>query len=195
MPDGYYGSLFSDKIMDKVKTFVRSGGKVMALSGAVKAFADKDGVSLKTNAKNQDTTATRQSEKDLLIPYASREESQTKNFITGSIFKTNLDQTHPMAFGYGDEYYSLKLGSDSYSYLESGYNVGWIDEDVVNVSGFAGEDAKAKLKNSMTFGEERLGAGSIIYMVDDPLFRAFWENGKLLFVNSVFLVNNNKPEL
>jgi hypothetical protein len=47
----------------------------------------------------------------------------------------------------------------------------------------------------MVFGEERLGSGSIIYMVDDPLFRAFWENGKLFFVNAVFLVNNNRPEL
>jgi hypothetical protein len=27
-----------------------------------------------------------------------------------------------------------------------------------------------------------------VYMADDPLFRSFWENGKLLFCNAVFLV-------
>jgi hypothetical protein len=26
-------------------------------------------------------------------------------------------------------------------------------------------------------------------MVDNPLFRSFWENGKLLLVNSVFFVD------
>ncbi|SCY18161.1 Zinc carboxypeptidase [Nonlabens sp. Hel1_33_55] len=195
MPDGYYGSLLNDSTLDKVKTFVRSGGKVVALSGAVSAFAGKEGFGVTSNEKDKDSTAGEDEKKDLLIPYASREESGTTDLITGSIFKITMDKTHPMAFGYGDSYYSLKLGSDSYSYLDGGYNVGWIPDDVVNVSGFAGDTAKTKLKNSMVFGEQRLGAGSVIYMVDDPLFRAFWENGKLLFVNSVFLVNNNRPEL
>jgi len=195
MPDGYYGSLLNDSTLDKVKTFVRSGGKVVALSGAVSAFAGKEGFGITNNEKDKDSMAGEDEKKDLLIPYASREESGTTDLITGSIFKITMDKTHPMAFGYGDDYYSLKLGSDSYSYLDGGYNVGWITDDVVNVSGFAGDTAKTKLKNSMVFGEQRLGAGSVIYMVDDPLFRAFWENGKLLFVNSVFLVNNNRPEL
>lgn len=195
MPDGYYGGLLNDSTLDKIKTFVRSGGKVVALSGAVSAFAGKDGFSLKNNEQPADTTSADAKKKNQLIPYADREEAGTTNFITGSIFKTTMDKTHPMAFGYGDAYYSLKLGSDSYGYLENGYNIGWIGDEVASVSGFAGDKAKARLKNSMIFGEERLGAGSVIYLVDDPLFRAFWENGKLLFVNSVFLVNNNRPEL
>ena len=96
-----------------------------------------------------------------------------------------------MAFGYGDTYYSLKLGNDSYQFLENGYNVGYIDGDAVSVSGFSGNDAKAGLKNSLVFGETQLGSGSIVYLVDDVMFRSFWENGKLFFVNSLFMVNSN----
>ena len=96
-----------------------------------------------------------------------------------------------MAFGYGDDYYSLKLGSSSFSFLENGYNVGYI-ETPTSVSGFSGEAAKNKLTNSLVFGEARMGSGSIIYMVDDVMFRSFWENGKLFFVNALFFVNNNK---
>ncbi len=40
------------------------------------------------------------------------------------------------------------------------------------VAGFAGSEATKTLKNSLVFGEERLGKGSVIYMVDNPLFRA-----------------------
>jgi hypothetical protein len=100
-----------------------------------------------------------------------------------------------MAFGYGDTYYSLKQGNDSYKFLKDGYNVGYIKDDAVSVSGFSGDDAKKGLKNSVVFGEARMGAGSIVYIVDDVLFRSFWENGKLFFANAIFFVNDNKSEL
>jgi hypothetical protein len=30
-------------------------------------------------------------------------------------------------------------------------------------------------------------------LVDNPLFRAFWENGKMVFANAVFMVGNWLP--
>jgi hypothetical protein len=97
-----------------------------------------------------------------------------------------------MAFGYSKTYYSLKQGSESYQLIDEGFNIGYIDENATSVAGFSGEIAKNNLKNSLVFGEKRLGAGSIIYMVDDIMFRSFWENGKLFLVNAIFFVNNNK---
>lgn len=193
MPSGWYGSVLNESNLDKVKDFVRGGGKVIALANAVGSLAGKSGFSIKRNTGGSDTEKS--DKKENLTPYADRENASTTNFITGSIFKTKVDTTHPMAFGYPDTYYSLKLGSNSYSYLDRGYNVAWIPEDVENVAGFAGETAKEKLSNSLIFGEERMGRGSVIYMVDDPLFRAFWHNGKLFFTNAIFLTNNGKFRL
>jgi hypothetical protein len=34
---------------------------------------------------------------------------------------------------------------------------------------------------------EEYGRGQVVYMVDNPLFRGFWENGKLFFANAVFM--------
>jgi hypothetical protein len=31
----------------------------------------------------------------------------------------------------------------------------------------------------------------MVYLTDDILFRSFWENGKLFFVNSLFMVDAN----
>jgi hypothetical protein len=103
-----------------------------------------------------------------------------------------MDTTHPMAFGYDETYFSLKRSSSSYAFMDNGYNVGYIDGVAESVGGYSGDSAKAGLKNSLVFGEARMGRGSMIYFVDDVLFRSFWENGKLLFVNSIFFVNNNK---
>ena len=100
-----------------------------------------------------------------------------------------------MAFGYSDTYYSLKQGKQSYQFLDSGYNVGYLKGDAVSVSGFSGKEAIKTLKNSIVFAEKRMGSGSIIYLVDDVLFRSFWENGKLFFINSIFFVNNNKVRI
>lgn len=189
MPSGWYGSVLNDSAIETVKDFVRGGGKIIAIDRAVGSFAGKTGFGLKRNSSNGDD---KKEKKDNLTPYADREEESVTNFITGSIFKTKVDPTHPMAFGYGDTYYSLKLGSSAYSYLDNGFNVAYISDEVTNVSGFAGDKAKSKLGKSLVFGEERMGRGSIIYLVDDPLFRAFWHNGKLFFANAIFFTNNNK---
>jgi len=36
-------------------------------------------------------------------------------------------------------------------------------------------------------GIENIGSGEVIYMVDNPLFRAFWYNGKLIVGNAIFM--------
>ena len=177
--------------MKKLQDWVRSGGKVIAIDGALRSFAGKDGFTL-----NYKKTKDVEDEKkiDNLTSYADRERENTNNFITGAIFKAKVDRTHPMAFGYGENYFTLKLGSTAYSLLDSGYNVAYLNDTKV-YSGFAGKNALKELEQTLVFGEERMGSGSFIYMVDNTLFRSFWENGKLFLVNSIFFVNNNAFEL
>jgi hypothetical protein len=189
LPSGWYGEVMNDSVMDDLKSWIRNGGKVIAFSNALRTFADKDGFSLSWNESDKDDDDD--SDKNL-TPYDQRDRERVANFITGSIYQVTLDPTHPMAFGYGKKYYSLKMGGNSYSFLDNGYNVGYIEGEPVSVSGFSGDNAKAGLENSLVFGEARMGRGSIIYFVDDVMFRSFWENGKLFLVNSIFFVNNNK---
>jgi len=187
MPNGFYGRLINDGSLEEVKDWLRGGGKIIALGNAVRSFSDKDGFNIENNKSDDESEESEGN----LTPYDQRESDNVKNLITGSIYKVKIDSSHPMAFGYKDSYYSLKIGSNSYKFMEQGYNVGYIDGDAQSVAGFSGDDAKAKLKNSLIFGEARVGRGSVVYLVDDVLFRSFWENGKLFFVNSIFFVNSN----
>lgn len=192
IPGGNYKSLLNKEGLKELHSWINEGGKVIAIGSAVQNFAGQEGYSLKENKTkaDKDTTAVVN-----LIPYAARERENIKELITGSIVKSSLDKTHPMAFGYGDSYFSLKLSSDSYSYLSKGFNIAYLKDAPEVVSGFAGSEAAKNMKKSMIFGEEPIGKGSVIYMVDNPLFRAFWENGKLFFVNSIFFVNNDTYRL
>ncbi|MEM5564645.1 M14 family metallopeptidase [Psychroserpens sp. AS72] len=191
MPNGYYGGFLNENLTEKIKTWIQAGGKLIAIDGALNSFAGKEGFGLKRNVAD----STQEEKQNKTIKYADRERDNTKNLITGAVFKTDVDNTHPMAFGYDDHYFTLKLGSSSYSLLENGYNVAYLGDNPKNVSGYAGQQALKKLDNSLIFGEQRMGSGSIIYMVDNVMFRSFWENGKLFFVNSIFFVNNNLVEL
>ncbi len=191
MPSGWYSETLNEKGMEKLQAWIRAGGKVIAIDRALNSFAGKKGFSL----KRVENDKKEEEKKKNLIPYADRERENAKQLITGAIFKVKVDKTHPMAFGYDDSYYTLKLGNSAYSLFENNYNVAHLGDKPLKVSGFAGSEAMKKLGNTLVFGEERMGSGSLIYMVDNVLFRSFWENGKLFLVNSIFFVNNNAFEL
>ncbi|HYE54706.1 MAG TPA: hypothetical protein VD996_07680, partial [Chitinophagaceae bacterium] len=70
---------------------------------------------------------------------------------------------------------------------EGGWNVGVLKKDA-HVSGFAGVKTKEKLRDGLLFGVSDMGRGNVVYLADAVLFRSFWENGKLMLCNAVFLV-------
>ena len=90
-------------------------------------------------------------------------------------------------FGYPSFYFSLKQSNNFYDYIkESGWNVGVIKKDN-QVAGFVGSNLKQKLKDGVLFAVQGIGNGAMIALSDDVLFRNFWENGKLLFCNAIFM--------
>jgi len=180
-PDGRYDDFPSERLQN----WVRDGGRLIAIDNAVATLVDKKGILLK---KKEDKKDDKDKEKTVKI-YGERDRDAIREQIPGAIFKLNLDNTHPLGFGLPDYYYSLKLNDDIYELFGDGdgWNVGTIKKDSY-VSGFAGAKAKQKINNGLLLGVQSLGRGSVIYMADDPLFRSFWENGKLLFSNAVFMV-------
>ena len=93
-----------------------------------------------------------------------------------------------MGFGYSEQYFTIKNNSARLAYLPNGWNVGIIESEASHVAGVAGSKVKEQLAKSMVFGVESMGRGSMIYFADNPLFRAFWENGKMFVANAIFMV-------
>ena len=55
-------------------------------------------------------------------------------------------------------------------------------------AGFIGTKARKELTDTFVVGTQDLGRGEVVYLGDNPLFRAFWQGGKLMFGNALFLV-------
>src|SRR6202011_4787710 len=123
----------------------------------------------------KDKEDTKKDDYSLLKKYDDREKESITSSIPGSIFKVELDNSHPLAFGYGDSYYTLKQDDNIYEFLKDGWNVGVIKKDNY-ISGFAGSKVREKLKDGTLFGAMDMGRGSVVFLADNPLFRSFWEN-------------------
>lgn len=188
MPDGFYRFLNDKPAADQLKTWVQQGGRVVALEGAVSQLARAEwGIKLKEEKKD-DKKEEKKDDYTLLRRYENRERDFLAGSIPGSVYRVQLDNSHPLAFGYGDTYYTLKQDDNIYEFMkEGGWNVGILKKDNY-VSGFAGSKTKERLRDGLLFGVQDMGRGSVVYLADDVLFRSFWENGKLLLCNAVFLV-------
>ncbi len=80
------------------------------------------------------------------------------------------------------------MNAQVYEYFsDNGWNVGVLKKDNY-VTGFAGNKLKPFLSDGMVLGVQPMGLGQVVYLTENPLFRSFWENGKLMLCNAVFLV-------
>ncbi|MEP7238244.1 MAG: M14 metallopeptidase family protein [Ferruginibacter sp.] len=192
LPDGNYKFLKDKDAAAEIKIWVQQGGKIIALDNAASEIAKADwGIKL----KKTDEEEKRDDKKDTNAVYSdvkryeNRERDGIVNNIPGAIYKVELDNSHPLAFGYSNNYYSLKQGSDMFEFMKDGWNVGIIKREN-QVAGFVGNTTREKIKDGTVIGVQPLGNGSIIFFADDPIFRNFWENGKLMIANAVFFVGN-----
>lgn len=188
-PDGGY----PDFPADDLQSWVSSGGKLILMENALTKVAGKKsfGLKLKEDKKpDADADAKPNAKKkpyEQIKAFGNRERNAISEGIAGAIYKINLDNTHPLGFGFPNYYYTLKLDNNLYQFLEDGWNVGTIRKDAY-VAGFTGQKVKAHLQDGLLLGVQNMGRGTVVYLADDPLFRSFWENGKLLFGNAVFMV-------
>ena len=177
MPDGNYRN-FDDNTLNTIEKWISSGGKLIAQSGALSALSRQGSFNIKSKERDRSST-------DPLLPYELQEREGIKNYITGAIFKTKVDTTHPVAYGYDSNYYGLKLNSNAYELLPSG-NLASFEADTTPIAGFAGSNTLEPLSKSLFIGAENHGRGNVIYFTDNPVFRGFWYGAKRFVANAIF---------
>lgn len=178
IPNGSYH--FDEKTLSFLRDWIGDGGRIIAVEGGVKAFADKSGfdIALKPEV-DKDTITAKPS------AYMTSERNLISDQLPGAIVKTKCDNTHPLGYGLSETYFSLKTSPAAFQLNNKLTNVIWLDEQYENY-GFIGYRVKSRLSNSPVVALQQLGNGSVVYMADNPLFRSFWQAGKVLFANALF---------
>jgi hypothetical protein len=189
LPEGSYG--FDDAALEKLGEWVGSGGRLVALGAANASLADKKGFSLSRFAKDADKEKAKTEAEQIALDHRTAlYKDRVRTFISdnnpGAVVRVKMDNSHPLAFGLKNYYFSLKTNDLQYDLLKDAWNVGYLEENFLS-HGFIGANLKKKLKNTVVFAVQNRGRGLVVYLVDNPLYRSFWEEGKLLFSNAVFL--------
>ena len=183
LPGGWYGDILDEASRDNLKEWIRQGGRLIAMENALRSLAgDQAGFGLNY------AESEKEEKKDTPARFDQSSRTQIMSAITGAIFKAKVDPTHPLAFGYGESYFTLKLGASAFEYLDRG-NVVYLEGESKAISGFAGSKATENIQNTLIYGVRSMGRGSVVFMVDNPLFRGFWENGKLFMANAIFMLD------
>ena len=188
MPNGNYRFLGDKGQSEQFAQWIRSGGSVIALESAVTQIAKLDWSAIKLKKDDDKDSAAGKDPYKRLLTFENRERHELQAVTPGSIYRVDVDNSHPLMFGYPNYYYTLKMDNNIFEFIkEGGWNAGVIKK-TSQVAGFVGHKLKDKLQDGLVFGVQDMGRGSITYLTDNVLFRNFWENGKLMFCNALFFV-------
>ncbi len=125
--------------------------------------------------------------------YADYERRFAIDLISGAIFQTELDLTHPLAFGFDDETLPMfRDGSRPLPLSDNPYeNVALFTTEPL-MAGYASQENVDKIAGSAAVVASRVGRGTLVRMSDDPAFRAFWYGTDRLLLNALFFGNTVK---
>jgi hypothetical protein len=185
LPPGNFSSL-----KDTVFDFIRRGGRVIAIDNSISIFSS-DKSTLLNKASEMRTEEQKAADKkvksddlSLLKKFEDSDRIPLSDKSAGSIYRVSTDTTNPFAFGLGDKWFMM-MHSQPFPFIAGGNNIGYI-LDKEPVSGFAGYKYKSHIKNTLVIGSESIGKGEVVYIVDDPYYRAFWKSGRILLGNVIF---------
>jgi len=181
MPGGSYSEL-GEKGTEKLKTWIRGGGKIIALKSA-NSYLKKAGI-IKYSAKS---AGKYEDDKKKFKPFSQRRKDYVGRSIPGSIFEAHLDLTHPLGYGYNTTYISIFKNSSAFVAPSSNPygNPLYYTKDPLQ-SGFINQQNLEGLKESVVVLSHSYGRGKVISFLDDPTFRGYFAGEHKLLMNAVF---------
>lgn len=164
MPDGNYRFLNEKSSADQFAQWIRTGGRVVALENAVLQLSKLDWSAIKLKKDDDKDTASKKDPYKALLVFENRERDGLQAVTPGSIYKTDIDNTHPLMYGYPNYYYTLKMDTNVYEFIkENGWNTGVIKK-TNQIAGFVGHKLKDKLKDGLLLAFRKwVKAASLIY--------------------------------
>ena len=215
-PSGRYGSRVSKDALDRLKTWVRTGGTIVTM-GTATAWAAEESVGLTTarrvvadsesRTERADTAAARPGALKAapprapaepsdrlaqeLIPYRSASASaDTPESVPGIHADALLDRTHWLTAGYDAPRLTVLVeGDDFLRPSRDGENVAVFPTTGSFVrAGFTWPGNTERLLRGTAFLiDEPLGSGHVVLFANEPLFRGWWRALDRMVLNALVL--------
>ena len=183
------GSL-SDSDLEVAKGFSRKGGTVIVVGRLATSVARRLKKGSKTDSEKEDSKDEAKADKkpEIQKPFDSASNERALKLISGAIFKTQADLTHPLLFGFTDS--ELAVFRNHAEFLEPSSNPYCnplvYDQQAPLMAGYCSDENVEKFKGAASAVVQPMGRGRFILLADNPNFRGFWKATNRVFMNAIF---------
>ena len=192
---------YEPEFAGRLRQWVAEGGTIIGLRNAapwVRASVlewidpeSEEGLAAAAAAVSEPEEEEEETER---LPYAGKDNEEAIEVIGGAIFTADLDNTHPLGFGYSRrEIYLHKNVKEPMEATDNQY--GTVIEYAADpvLSGYVSDENREALAGTAALIAERLGGGSVILFADNPNFRGYWYGTNKLFLNALFFSGVFEP--
>ncbi|CAM4125899.1 M14 family zinc carboxypeptidase [Gillisia limnaea] len=181
--NGNYG-LLREKDVQKIKNWVEQGNTLILQKSAVTWGITNKLIAEELKVKKDTVTEDAPS---LRLDYGSAEAIEGAKVIGGSMYRVDLDITHPLGFGYTNRDLVVYRNSNILlNPVKNPYSTVAVYKNDPLVSGYISSDNLQKLPGTASVLVSKLGSGRVISFVDNPNFRGTWYGTNKLFFNALF---------
>ena len=173
---------------NRLRTWVRGGGHVVATKrSAVWVAENLMSNEAQGHDHGHDHDEDGASDDDAPPSYGDYDRLRSEQRVAGTIFQARVDRTHPLCYGFTRDTIPvfrnfegvLPESTDPFA-TPVRYTAAPL------LSGFASPENVEKFAGTPAVRAQRMGRGSVIVLVDDPVFRGVWYGTRRFLVNSIF---------
>ncbi len=181
-----HGGALDETATAKLKEWVEAGGVFVATKGA-SLWAQNALLSEALHGADDETNEAKEQAPPLRFDYANKPLKDAEHVIGGAIFESDLDPTHPIAYGHSDRRIAtmramedvLKTPKDPVATVAL-----YTDEPLL--SGYASDRRLEEIAGTPMLTANPVRRGAVILFADDPSFRATFFGSDKLFLNALF---------
>jgi hypothetical protein len=182
MVSGSY-ALLDKNSTEKIRNWVQNGNTLITIKSGAE-WAIRNGFTrhkLMSDSSNESSSR---------VDFDRSVEIEGAKALGGSIFRIDLDTTHPIGYGYTRRKIAVyKNGLTFFQKSNNPYNtVAQYTSDPL-IGGYVHASTLKKLRNSPSLLVGNEGAGRVILFADEPNCRGTWYGTNRLFLNSIFYAN------
>jgi hypothetical protein len=138
-------------------------------SGAVQKSAQTS----KTNSKNS-------------LRFGDAQEAAALETVAGAFFMTRIDPTHPLGFGFPDEWVPVfRDSSTTFAFPPNHFQVAAHYEHVI--AGYVSSKNRNRIKETPAVWAQPLGKGHVIMIADSPVFRGYIRSSERFLTNAMLI--------
>ncbi|MDR0700588.1 MAG: peptidase M14 [Tannerella sp.] len=181
MADGSPVRSLSETVVNRIKSWVANGGTLIA-TGQAYQWTNKTKL---TDIKTIPTIKAKRANE--YKDYATRSEDSYGTSVEGVILNCRLDRTHPLGWGYNQEYIAvMKVGATAFEKSDNRYASPLFYAEKPYLSGCISKENLKRFASNPAVIIQTHGSGRNICFADDINFRMYWYGASKIFLNAVF---------